>query len=163
MLNNGSTDSGVIEQELIYVLFLNEGIPTLKYFSIESVSNADAEGIQETIKTAFARFGISNFTSRLLGLNVDGASVNMGIHRGLGALIKQQASRLSLVHCFNHRVELAVKDSFANSSFTNADKLLMELYYLYEKSPKRLRVIKPLAEVVDKTAQNLLAQQARGG
>ena len=48
--------------------------------SIESVSNADAKGIKETIKTAFARFGISRFTSCFLGSNVDGASINMGIH-----------------------------------------------------------------------------------
>ena len=110
---------------------MNEGIPTLKYFSIESVSNVDAKGIKETIKTAFACFGISNFTSRLLGLNVDGASVNMGIHQRLLTLIKREAPWLSLVHCSNHRVELAIKDSFANFSFTIVDELLMELYYLY--------------------------------
>ena len=80
VLKDGSIDNSVIEQQLIYVLFLNEGIPTLKYFSIESVSNADDKGIEETIKSAFARLGISNFTSRLLGLNADGAGVNMGIH-----------------------------------------------------------------------------------
>ena len=70
-----------------------------KYFGIGSISNADAKGIKETIKTAFASFRISNFTSRLLGLNVDGASVNIGIHRGLGTLIKQEAPWLILVHC----------------------------------------------------------------
>ena len=151
MLNSGSADSGVIEQELIHVLFLNEGIPTLKYFSIESVSNADAEGIKETIKSDFPCFGISNFISHLLSLNVDGASVNMGIHCGQGTLIKQEAPWPSLVYCFNHRVKLAIKDSFANSSFTSVDDLLMELYYLYEKSPKHLRKLKTLAEAVDKT------------
>ena len=30
VLNDGITNRGVIEQELIYVLFLNESIPTLK-------------------------------------------------------------------------------------------------------------------------------------
>ena len=151
MLNNGSTDSGAIEQELIYVLILNEGIPALKYFSLESVSNADAEGIKKTIKTAFVCFWISNFKSHLLGLNVDGASINMGIHQGLGTLIKQVAPWLTLIHCFNRRVELAIKDSFANSTFTNVDNFLKGLYYLYEKNPKPSREIKILAEVVDKT------------
>ena len=151
VLNDGSTDSGVIEQELIYVLFLNHGTPTLKYFSIESVTNANAEGIKETIATAFSRFGISNFSSRLLGLNVDGASVNVGVHRGLGTLIKEQAPWLSLVHCFNHRVELSIKDSFKNSSFASIDELLTELCYLYQKSPKRLRELRTLAEAMDHT------------
>ena len=156
LLNDGSTDSGVIEQELI-CSFLNEGIPTPKYFSIESLSNADAEGIKEAIKTAFARFGISNFTSHLLGLNVDGASVNMGIHRGLGILTKQEAPWLSLVQCFNHKVELAIKDSFANSSFTSADDLLTKFCYLYEKTPKCLRELKLWPRQSTKLSQNLLA------
>ena len=68
--------------------------------SIASVSNADAKGIKENIKTAFARFRISSFTSHFLGSNVDGASINMGIHCGLGALIKKEAPWLSLVHSF---------------------------------------------------------------
>lgn len=55
----------------------------MKYFSIKSVSNAFAKGVKETMKTVFARSGISNSTSSLLGLNVDGSSVNMGVHRGL--------------------------------------------------------------------------------
>ena len=147
MLNKGSTNSSVIEQELIYILFLNEGIPILKYFSIDFVSNADAKGIKETIKTPIAHFGSSNFTSCLLGLNVDGASVNMVIHQGLGTLIKEEVPSPSLVHCFNHRIELAIKNSFINSSFTSVDDLLTELYYLNEKN----------------LSQNLLMQQAQGG
>ena len=129
--------------------FFNEGIPTMKYFSTKSVSNAFAKGVKETMKTVFAHSGISNSTSSLLGLNVDGASVNMRVHQGLGTLIKQ-APWQRLVHCFNHRVEMAIKDSFADSRFTSVDNLL-ELYYLCEKSPKLLREPQTLVEVVDKT------------
>ena len=89
VLSNGSTGTSFIEQELMDVLFLNKGNPTLKCSRIESVSKADLECITETIKSAFACFEISNFTSNLLGLNVDGASANMGVNRGLGILIKQ--------------------------------------------------------------------------
>ena len=74
----------------------------MKYFSTKSVSNAFAKGVKETMKTVFAHSGISNSTSSLLGLNVDGASVNMRVHQGLGTLIKQEAPWQSLVHCFNH-------------------------------------------------------------
>ena len=112
VFNDGSTDSGIIVKwsmsQLVYVLFLREGISSLKYFNMESVSNADVEIKKETIRTVFTCFGISNFTSSLLGLNVDGASVNMGVHWGLGTLIKQEAPWLSLVNCFNYRVELAI-------------------------------------------------------
>ena len=50
---------------------------------------------------------------------------------------------------------MAIKDSFANSSFTSVDNFLMELYYLCEKSPKLLREPQTLVEVVEKLSQNL--------
>ena len=39
---------------------------------------ADAEGLKSSLEEAFGPVGISCFA----GLNVDGASVNIGIHRG---------------------------------------------------------------------------------
>ena len=91
-LNDGSTDSSTIEQEMVYVLFLQEGTPVVKYLSVESVKSADANGIKESLEEAFKRVGIEDFTSRLLGLNVDGASVNTGIHHSVSALLKKNST-----------------------------------------------------------------------
>ena len=148
ILSDGSTDSAVIEQEIVYVLYLSSGgIPAVKYFSIESAENGDADGLKECIISAFNRFGITNFSDRLLGLNVDGASVNTGIHKGLGAKIKEEASWLQVVHCFNHRLELALKDAFLyNSSFNRVEEFLNEIYLLYRTSPKRYRELQRVAE-----------------
>ena len=63
ILMDGSTGSSVIEQELIYVLFLNNGTPQVKFFSIESVKSADAEGLLLSLKGSFNRIGILNWTS----------------------------------------------------------------------------------------------------
>ena len=82
-LIDGSTNSSVIEQEVVYLLFLREDTPTVKYFRVESLKMADAAGIIESIETEFNQFGITSFTDRMSGLNVDGASVNVGVHRGL--------------------------------------------------------------------------------
>ena len=116
VLSDGSTDSAVIEQEVVYVLYLSkDGVPVVKYLSIESAENGDADGLKDCISKAFERIGITKFSERLLGLNVDGANVNTGIHKGLGAKIKEEADWLQLVHCFNHCLELALKDAFSNS------------------------------------------------
>ena len=48
------------------------------------------------------------------------------------------------IHCFNHRVELAAKDAFQNSFFEDINKMLVFLYYLYQKSSKQLQVLKEL-------------------
>ena len=151
ILTDGSTDNGVVEQEAIYILFLVDGVPKLRYFSIESVKNGNAQGVYESIKTAFERVGILNFEDRIVGLNADGASVNMGQFSGLGKLIKDKAFWLELVHCFSHRIELALKDAFDTSPFGKIDNMLMKLYYLYQKSPKRYRELKELGEIYEKT------------
>ena len=122
VLSDGSTDSAVIEQELVYVLYLSkDGVPIVKYLSIESAENGDASGLKNCITKAFQRFRITKFSEWLLGLNVDGASVNTGIHKGLRAKI-EEADWFQLVHCFNHHLELVLKDAFFKSAFTNSKK-----------------------------------------
>ena len=53
-LKDGINDLNVIEQEVVYLLFLCEGTPTVKYFSVESVKTADAAGITGSIETVFS-------------------------------------------------------------------------------------------------------------
>ena len=127
-------------------LFLSDGFPALQYLSIESVDNATTTGVLSSLTTAFERFGVLSFEKYLLGLNCDGASVNLGQFGGL-----EKAPWLELVHCFNHRIELALKDAFENSAFANIETLLMKLYYLYRKSPKRYRELKEQSEGYEKT------------
>ena len=97
VLNDGSTDSSVKEQELVYILYMSEGVAKVKYLSIESVENATAPAIKDAISEAFKRFGVKEMPKHLLGLNVDGASVNTGIHSGLGALMKEDSPWLQTV------------------------------------------------------------------
>ena len=145
------TDASVIEEEAIYVLFLDDGIPKTKYFSIENIKHGNAEGLNDAIKTAFERFGIKKFENSIVGLNCDGANVNIGINNGLGKLVKDSAPWLELVHCFNHRIELALKDVFEKTFFSKIENMLTKLYYLYQKSPKRYRELKELSEAYEKT------------
>ena len=58
-MNDGSTDSSVTKEEVIFVLVLKERTPTLKYLSIEpvKVAVADAPGVVQNIEDAFERIG----------------------------------------------------------------------------------------------------------
>ena len=47
--------------------------------------------------------------------------------------------------------ELAIKDAFKNDNFNKIDEMLMKFYYLYQKSPKRLRELKRIAEAWEKS------------
>ena len=58
-MNDGSTDSSVTKEEVIFVLVLKERTPTLKYLSIEpvKVAVADAPRVVQNIEDAFERIG----------------------------------------------------------------------------------------------------------
>ena len=71
-------------------------------------------------------------------LNVDGVSVNTGVHNGVGVLIQADLPCLQVIHCFNHCLEFTIKDAFKNNNFNKIDEILMKFYYLLKKSPKPL-------------------------
>ena len=82
---------------------------------------------------------------------LNGAAVNTGIHSGLGVKFNESAPWITLVHSFNHRLELAVKDTFDNTFFKDIDTMLLKLYCLYRKSPKRLRELKSFSQMYENT------------
>ena len=41
--------------------------------------------------------------------------------------------------CLAHRLELAIKNALSGTWFDSIDDMLLKLYYLYEKSPKKSR------------------------
>ena len=56
-----------------------------------------------------------------------------------------------MVHCFNHRLELALKDAFSNSRFKAVEEFLNEIYLLYQTSPKRYTELRRVAEAYGET------------
>ena len=82
---------------------------------------------------------------------MDDASVNTGIHNGLGVKMRELAAWLSTIHCFNHSLELAVKDTFSTTFFKEDDNMLLKLFYLHQKSPNRLRGLKMFGEMYDQS------------
>ena len=91
------------EQELIYILFVDERQPSVKFLDIETPKSDDAEGIYHCIVKAL---------DHLVGIDVDGDSMNMGSRKGVATRLKESASWLLTVHCFNPRLELAVEEAF---------------------------------------------------
>ena len=72
----------IIETELVYVFYLHGGNLTIKYLSIVDVKTANSLGLKAAVDQALKRKRISLLSDKLVGLNVDGASVNMG-HKDL--------------------------------------------------------------------------------
>ena len=86
-----------------------------------------------------------------MGLNVDDATINVGLHNGVGVLMQVDWPWLQVIHCFNHLLELAIKDAFKNGNFSKTDEMLMKFYYLYKKSLKHLQELQRIAEPLEKS------------
>lgn len=91
--------------------------------------------------------GHKNYQNTLIGLGADGASVNSGKEGGVQALFQEILEWIVFVWCHAHKLELALNDSLKNT-FKDVDNLLLRLYYLYEKSGKKLRELEEIHKLV---------------
>ena len=76
--------------------------------------------------------------SQLVGIVTDGASANIA-RGGLRGLVENEINWIFWMWCLAHRLELAIKDALRGSFFDSIDEMLLRLYYIYEKSPKKCR------------------------
>ena len=74
VLSDGSSGSIFNEPETIYILFICEVAPVLKYHSTKNVNNDDAPHFKSTLGVEFNHFGIICHCGKLVGLNLDGAA-----------------------------------------------------------------------------------------
>ena len=149
ILCDGSTDSAVVEKECIYVLFADSETfhPTISFFSLRDPPSQDAEGIFSGIKKAFTDEGLEHLLRNIVFLASDGTSVNFGIKKGLISLIRKETPWVGFVWCFAHHLELALKQAL-KEWFEPSTTRLTNLYYLHEKSSKKLRELKVLHELL---------------
>lgn len=73
-----------------------------------------------------------------MGIGTDGASANIG-GSALKGLVESHIPWIFWMWCMAHRLELAVRDALKSTAFDVVDDLLLKLYCVYEKSPKKCR------------------------
>ena len=88
----------------------------------------------------------------------------MGRMNGLGKLIRDEAPWVEIVHCFNHRMELAIKDTVTTTTFYhNIYEMLTKLYYLDQKSPKPIQQLRELNDAFKKSIPKPTKPMGHGG
>ena len=73
----------------------------------------------------------------LVGTGTYGASVNVGAHGSMKVKLQASLPWLFWSWCFAHRLELACKDAFISPLIQEISEMLLRLFYLYQKSPKK--------------------------
>ncbi len=126
--------------------------------SVRQPPRANAAGLLEFFNRAISRVGILDWEKKLIGFRCDGASVNIGAN-GLRGFLEDVVSWIICFWCLAHRLQLALKDALDKTSFSTIDDMLLHLYYLYEKSPKKCRelneIVESLKMCLDETEMSL--------
>ena len=157
ILVDGSTDASVTEKELSYIKYVDQSTGQLQchFLRLHDVADGTAAGLKAGLESTFSELGINNHKERLVAFCADGASVNMGVNRGLAALLRKEMPWLIAIHCLSHRLELAAKDTFKSTYMSEVTDLVKDLYLVYQKSPKRLRELRALAEALEADIRKL--------
>ena len=143
-----AVDFGVIEEEIVFIRTLENGLAINKYATIQGVKKSDANGVLASIVNGFEDVGINSWEDSL-ACGSDGASVMTGVRNGVIAKLRQDVPWLIGIHCVAHKLELAVLDGIRDVQyFADLTEMLKGLYKHYHYSEKALRELEELANVM---------------
>ena len=149
---DGTTDTGNIENELFLIVYLDYNssdgrVRVLnKFLTVRRPMSTDAEGLFNCLQHAVKYAGLSDdWYMKLVGFGCDGTSVNIG-DRGLKMYLRRLSPWIEMFWCLAHRLELSLKDALKDTPFVAIDEMLLRVYYLYEKSPKKCRDLETVIE-----------------
>lgn len=143
------------EKELVYSKVVIRGKPVEFFLKCQRMSDfggVTAAGTKKAFDSAFLQdFSVpeTRFEKLMISVCADGASINMGRISGACTVMKQPRPWLLIVHCVNHRLELAMGDAFlSNLAFKNIQDMMSNVYYLFRNSGKNKLIIMRLAEKI---------------
>lgn len=142
LCTDGSTTKKAVEYEAVVVRYIDytNTVNSIKasYIGICEIENADASGLADAITKLLTEVDVTNCMQRLVCMTVDGASVNIGVHNGLVHILESPVH----IHCFNHVLDLCLKDAVKGNAFANKiESLLRSITTFYRTSPKLTREI----------------------
>ena len=117
---------------------------------------ADATRLLNCLSQSLAPLGITDILDQnnilstegkpvLVGGGTDGAPVNVSEHNRMKGKMQNSHPWLLWSWCYAHCLELACKNALTSKLFKSIDEMLLRLFYLYERSPKKAQ---ELEEVV---------------
>lgn len=134
-----------------------------KLADVVQLEHGHAEGVRGGLIKGLQTVGVSieMMTSKLVGINTDGASVNLGHKGGAVKLLIDKLNQevgdnencgeyITVVHCVAHDLELAVCDAKKDVPYLEEfERTLKGIFKLYYYSPKRRRELAEIASNLD--------------
>ncbi|XP_045207438.2 E3 SUMO-protein ligase KIAA1586-like [Mercenaria mercenaria] len=122
------------------------------------VDDGKAETIFKATETLVQNeLGMDNFVA----FGSDGCNTMIGKKTGVATRLKEIKPEVVTVHCHNHRLALAAKDSFESiKQFRDTDDVLSGIHKYYKSSSNRTRSLEKLQSVLEDCDQKRIKQVA---
>ncbi|KAK2704536.1 hypothetical protein QYM36_016813 [Artemia franciscana] len=125
----------------------------VEFLGLVEVTDASSEGQKKLIQTYLKDIEVP--VSNLIGIAYDNASVNTGVHGGLGALFQESLPHIFTLGCTSH--SLALCASYASKFLLDTLELfLKDLINYVAGSPKRIAELNQIQEFLQSTRHKLL-------
>ena len=152
IMSDSSVDRSVQDQEIIYITYIENGLPVNVMLTMVVLQHANSQGILDAIMSGLHQAGLSeeDLKAKLVGFGCDGASVMIGHRNGVSARLKEMFGSLVTIWCVAHRLELAALDSMKSFSIlTELKQIINGIYKHYHTSAKASRELKTVAEALN--------------
>ena len=154
LMGDGGTHSSHKDLEILYVRMLCNGEPVNKYLKIVELCNGTADGVITSFDRALSTVGVNDWKNALVSVGSDGAALYTGVHNGVVAKLKQSIPWLLGIHCIAHNLEVAILDGIKDEALLSSLKdMVQSIYKHYHYSPKALRELKELADIMAEKIQ----------
>ncbi|XP_066272600.1 zinc finger protein 862-like [Branchiostoma lanceolatum] len=151
IMSDSSMDRSILDQELIYVTYIEDGLPVNHLVNIVALQHAHSTGILDAILAGLEDVSVTrdDLSHRLVGFGSDGASVMQGAQNGVAAKLKEICPSLVSIWCVAHRLELAALDTVKNLPILSELKdMLKSIHKHYTYSAKATRELHDLGEAL---------------
>lgn len=134
VMSDSSTDSAVMEEELVYVRWATAGKVEVRFVGIQSVAKPDASHIDEAISSIMETVSGSEdetgqWLQKLVACGTDGAAVMTGVKKGVVSRLRGDRVEILGIHCMSHRLELAYSDAVSQNKLARKDNDLLSGLY----------------------------------
>ena len=138
-----TSDISRTEQVSLFFRYIYNGETKETFTGFHSTSSTEGQVLYELVKTTVSKLQLS--LENIIAECFDGAANMSGVQKGLAARMKE-CSPLSLyVHCYGHRLNLALQGTMTEiEPLRNALGVVQSLYNFLEASPKRHALFKSI-------------------
>ena len=156
---DGSSDTGTESMyPLVVTIYdVNKGEISSLFWNMALVSDCSAAGMFHRVSDIFEKE--SSPWKNCIGLSLDNASVNMRKHKGLFTHFMKKTGSLYTFGCPCHIIHNTAKagsDAFAEATGFDVGDFLVDLFYYFDNSTKRLSTLKEYCDVCDQEYRKVL-------